>query len=147
MTHARTQIRQAVVTLLDGQTLAGSHVYGSRVHPLDEAKLPALLVYAREEEIQQATISYPRQLQRELLLVVEAYAQAKAGLEDALDTLARDIEQIMAADPSLGGLVKDSLLSSTAMQLSGDGDKPVGVATLNYRVAYVTSETEPEILA
>lgn len=46
MSHARTQIRQAVVALLNGNTEAGNRVFSSRVHPLDDAKLPALLVYS-----------------------------------------------------------------------------------------------------
>jgi hypothetical protein len=60
MTHARTQIRQAVVALLTGNTEAGNRVFSSRVHPLDDAKLPALLVFTPQETIGDRTMQRPR---------------------------------------------------------------------------------------
>ena len=47
MSHARTQIRQAVIALLKGNTGAGNNVFEARVYPIDDPKLPALLVYTK----------------------------------------------------------------------------------------------------
>ena len=57
MSHARTQIRNAVTTLLDGNTSVGNKVYESRVYPLNNPKLPAILVYTKEETLLEQSIS------------------------------------------------------------------------------------------
>ncbi|MAR56968.1 MAG: hypothetical protein CMM93_07275 [Rickettsiales bacterium] len=76
MSHARTQIRQAVVALLKNNTGAGSRVYEARVYALQEPKLPALLVYTKQEVVGDQSMSRPRTQQRELMLSVEAYVKA-----------------------------------------------------------------------
>ena len=51
MTHARTQIRNAVTALLLNNTSAGAKVYESRIYPLDDPKLPAILIYTKQETV------------------------------------------------------------------------------------------------
>lgn len=146
MNHARTQIRQAVVTLLKGNTSAGNNVFEARVYALDDPKLPALLVYTKQETVGEQTIGYPRTQQRELQLTVEAYVKARGKVDEDTDTLALEIEQLIAADPSLGGLVRDIALDTTETQFSDDGEKPVAVAILTFSVLYTVKEHEPQTL-
>lgn len=144
MSHARTQIRQAVVALLNGNTEAGNRVFSSRVHPLDDAKLPALLVYTPQENIGERSMQRPRTQQRQLQLAVEGYLKARGDIDAEADALALEVEQMIAADPTLAGLVKDISLESTATQLSGEGEKPVAVITLTFAVLYCVKENAPQ---
>lgn len=146
MKHARTQIRNAITALLNGNTTAGNHVYEARVYALDDPKLPALLVYTKQETVGEQSMSRPRTQHRELLVTVEAYVKARGNVDEATDTLAMEVEQLIAADPTLGGLVKDTALDSTETQFSDDGEKPVAVAILTFSVLYAVKEHEPHTL-
>ena len=116
MKHARTQIRNAVTALLKGNTTAGDNVFEARVYPLNDPKLPALLIYTKQETVGEQSMSRPRTQQRELFVTVEAYVKARGNVDEDTDTLAMEIEQLIAADPSLGGLVKDIALDTTETQ-------------------------------
>ena len=146
MSHARTQISQAVAALLKGQTSAGNNVFEARVYPLNDPKLPALLVYTKQETVGEQSISRPRTQQRELMVTVEAYVKARGIVDEATDDLALEIEQRIAADPTLGGLVKDIALDTTETQFSDDGEKPVAVAILTFSVLYTVKENAPQTL-
>ena len=143
--HARTQIRNAVTALLKDNTSAGSNVMQARVYPINDPKLPALLVYTKQETVGEQSISRPRTHQRELLLTVEAYVKARGNVDELTDDLALEIEQLISADPTLGGLVKDVALDTTETQFSDDGERPIAVAMLTYSILYVVKENAPEI--
>lgn len=146
MKHARTQIRNAVTTLLKSNTTAGDNVFEARVYPINDPKLPALLIYTKQETAGEQSMSRPRTQQRELMVTVEAYVKERGNVDEATDTLAMEIEQLVAADPTLGGLVKDTALDTTETQFSDDGEKPIAVAVLTFSVLYVVKEHEPETL-
>lgn len=146
MSHARTQIRSAVTTLLKGNTAAGNNVYEARVYPINDPKLPALLIYTKQEVVGEQSMSRPRTQQRELMLSVEAYVKARGNVDEVTDDLALEIEQLIAADPTLGGLVKDIALETTETQFSDDGERPVAVATLTFSTLYAVKENAPQTL-
>lgn len=146
MKHARTQIRKCITTLLKGNTIAGNNVYEARVYPLNDPKLPALLIYTKQETVGEQSMSRPRTQQRELFVTVEAYVKARGNVDEDTDNLAMEIEQLIAADPTLGGLVKDTALDTTETQFSDDGEKPVAVAILTFSVLYTVKEHEPHTL-
>ena len=146
MTHARTQIRQAVVNLLKDNTAAGNRVYASRVYALDDAKLPALLVFTPQESMGNPTMQRPRTQQRSLSLMIEGYVKARGDIDAEADALALEVEQIIGADPTLGGLVKDVMLDTTSTQLSGEGEKPVAIISLTFAVLYCVKENAPQTL-
>lgn len=146
MTHARTQIRQAVVNLLTGNTSAGSRVYASRVYALDDPKLPALLVFTPQEGMGNPSMQRPRTQQRNLQLVIEGYVKARGDIDAEADALALEVEQIIGADPTLGGLVKDATLDTISTQLSGEGEKPVAIISLTFAVLYCVKENAPQTL-
>ena len=146
MSHARTQIRQAVVTRLKDHTSAGSRVYTSRVYPLDDPKLPALLVYTPHEDMEPPSMQRPRTQRRSLQLVIEGYVKARGDIDADADALAVAVEKIIGADPTLGGLAKDAMLATTATQLSGDGERPVAVITMTFAVLYCVKENAPDTL-
>ena len=50
MTHVRTQLRDAVASVVTGLASTGSRVYRSQTLPVTAKQLPALLVYARQDQ-------------------------------------------------------------------------------------------------
>ena len=146
MSHARTQIRQAVVDILKDNTIAGSSVFASRVYALNEPKLPAILVYTTPENVVEQSISYPRTQHRELVVTIEIYIKGSSSIDDAIDALALEIEQLIAADPTLGIGAKDTTLDTTDIKHSDEGEKPIAIATLNYAVSYTVKEHQPQLL-
>jgi len=147
MTHARTQIRNAVTALLLNNTSVGAKVYESRIYPLDNPKLPAILVYTKQETVDdQMSMSRPRTQHRELQLTIEAYVKANSNIDETADGLALEIEQIIGGDPHIGGLVKDTILDTTEIQYSDEGEKPIAVVTLTFAVLYAVKENAPQTL-
>jgi len=148
MTHARTIIRQTVVSLFkNNPTLkraVGDRVYESKVYPIDMA--PSIVVYTPNEQVIDYTIGYPRTQTRQLTLIIEIFAKANATPDQTGDGFALEIEDILGSNPSLGGMVKDLSLHSSDTILSGEGDKPISVTTLTYHLSYRVKENSPHKL-
>ena len=147
MPHARQQIREAVVQALTGLQTTGSNVYESRVYPHDV--LPSLAVYTvRDEPRQEQTLG--QLVHRELTLVVEARAKPADGgptVDDQLDTICAEVEAALMADQTLGGLVQGTELQETEIELSGELERPVGIARMRWRIVYAIVATDPTTLA
>ncbi|MDH5528360.1 MAG: hypothetical protein OEY97_13800 [Nitrospirota bacterium] len=137
MPHVRTQIRTAVATALTGLATTGPRVHPSRVWPLQQTDLPALLVYAVSDPVDEdhLTIGRPRKLTRDLSLVVEARAVGTVGLDDLLDAIEAEVITALALDPTLGGLAKDVLFAGAEIDLE-PAEQPVGTNRMTFRVAY-----------
>jgi hypothetical protein len=144
--HARTQIRNAVTALLLNNTSAADKVYQSRIYPLENPKLPALLVYTKQEVVGDQSMSRPRTQIRQLQLTVEAYVKANGNIDETADTLALEVEQIIATDPTLSGLAKDTMLTNTDIQFSDEGEKPISVVVLTYSINYTVKENTPQTI-
>ena len=59
MSHARTQIRDAIFGILD-TAISNVTIQKSRIYPIGEGKLPAILIYTRQENLQDSSLSKPR---------------------------------------------------------------------------------------
>lgn len=148
MAHVRKQIRDQFVTLLTaGVTLVSSRVYATRVYPLTQAKLPAITVTIGSESSGLMTMGATmgsKSLDRTVDIAVSVYENATASLDSAIDAIAVQIEEAIGADFTLGGIAKESVLTSTSIDFSGETEQPVGIATLTFSVRYVTSLTDVE---
>jgi signal transduction protein with GAF and PtsI domain len=148
MAHVRSQIRdQFVSTLKAGVSLVSRRVYGTRVYPLTQAKLPAITVTAGAESSELMTMGATmgaRSLDRTVDITVSIYENATETLDSKLDAIAVQVEEAIGADYTLGGLAKHSVLTSTSIEFSGETEQPVGIATLTFAVRYVTSFTDVE---
>lgn len=144
MAHLRKQIRDAIKTTLTGLTTTGQRVYLQRNYPMQASALPGLLIYTNSETAEPVTMTRPQKSRRELSLTVEGLAKANATLEDTLDAIAREVEEALGADPSMGGLAKTSFLTGTEIEFNADGENPVGSVRLTYAVRYMTTATEVE---
>lgn len=138
MAHVRQQIRDRVATLVTGLG-TGATVYKMRKYSLDDAKLPALIVYTTSESSDLITIG-TRTLRRRLDVVVEALALgSSATIFETIDTMCVEVEEALAADFELNGLAKSTVLRSTETDVNVEGDRGVGVGTMTFQVEYVTS--------
>ena len=146
MAHAIQTIREQVGTTLTGLTTTGSNVFQSRVYPLQESNLPALLIYTKEESSEAIVMGSNRVIERELTLAVEAYVKTNTNSDDTIDTIAEEVETAIGADSTLNNKAKDVFLVSTDINYVGEGENPVAVATLNFLVSYCTDETNPSQL-
>jgi len=144
--HIRKQIRDAAAVLVTGLTTTGANVFENRVHPVEDSKLPALLIYTEREDSEPDTMtSSGRSMARALDLVIEGVAEANTALDDTLDLITVEVETAMAADKTFSNKAKDSWLTGTEIELSGKQSHPVGMVRLTYRVEYRTSQADPTI--
>lgn len=140
--HVRKQIRAAAVTALTNLTTTGTRVYDSRVYPMQDAQLPGLRIDTADEEI--ATGDIDVLLERSLQLVVQACVKQNTTYNDTIDTIIKEVEVAIAANQTLGG-AKAVLLKSIHVELSGDMEKPVSVATMTFEVPYYTAQSAPDV--
>lgn len=138
MAHVRQQIRDAVATTLTSAvTLVSGRIYTTRVHPLNEALLPAISVYTGSETSERYNVGVT-DINRELSLEIDIYVRESSTFDDDADAIAVEVEEALAGDFTIGGLAKSMVLTSTAIQFDGEADQILGVAKLTYQVRYVT---------
>ena len=139
MTHARQQIREAVATALTGLTTTGTRVYQSRMTPKDTQ--PFLLIETGHEEIEQGPQLC---LQRALIVTVRGYAKAASNVDDALDTIAAEIEVAAQAAGTFGGKLPAGLvLQSIDVDFDDALERPVGVIEMQFKAGYFTQSGLP----
>jgi len=145
MAHVRKQIRDNIVTTLTGLTTTGSNVYKTRVYPIEEGKLPALLIYADSETSQIATITPPRTQMRVLTVRVEAFVKGVSNYDNLLDTIAEEVEEALAVDVTRNSLAKDTRVTGFEAEFSGEGDQPVATGSFTIEVDYATLENAVDV--
>jgi len=143
--HIRQQIREKIGTTLTGLTTTGSNVYESRVYPLENTNLPALIIYTKSETSEPIVIGTQRLMSRELSVVVEGYAKATSNFDDTIDTISKEVEAAIAADRTLDGLAKDTYLESTEIEFNAEGEKPLGYVSLTFLTNYYVKENAPDV--
>jgi hypothetical protein len=143
--HVRQQIREKIGATLTGLTTTGSNVFESRVYPLENANLPALIIYTKEESSEPIVIGTQRVMSRELAVVVEGYAKATSNFDDTIDTISKEVEAAIAADRTLDGLAKDTYLESTEIEFNSEGEKPLGYVSLTFLTNYYVKENAPDV--
>jgi len=145
MTHVRQQIRERVGTVVTGLSTTGSNVFQSRVYPLQDTNLPALLVYSTTEDSEADVIGTALSTNRIVNIVIEGYVKATTDFDDTVDTICEEVETALANDRTLNGLAKFSQLTGTEINYNGEGETPVGVVTLTYQVQYRTATNAPNV--
>ena len=143
MKHPRTLIREAVAALLSANLpkvdprITPARISIHRSTPLFAGKLPAILIYTRDECIEEQPNADPGLRYRKLELSVEIIASGDAAAEEA-DVLAQAVEATLDADETLGLLVEGTRLTRTEVDQGGEGDTPVLAARLSFEVSYWT---------
>lgn len=138
MSHKRVEIREAVrAAIVAGATDAGANVFSQRATPLWDIPMPAILIYAREESSEPLNVTQ-RKLKRTLQLAIEVRTEANDALDDVLDAISNQVEAIVDSDDTFGGVVSQSTLVSTELDVSPEGEMPIGGSRLTYEVVYVS---------
>jgi len=143
MAHLRQQIRERIATLCTGLSTTGSNVFQSRLYPIEDSSLPCLLIYTTSEDSEVAEMASPRPMQRSLSVVIQGVYSATQP-DDNLDTIAKEVEVVMAGDVDINSLASSSYLQSTEIEVNADGKKPIGVIRLTYIVDYRNVDNDPE---
>lgn len=146
MTHARDQIRDAVLAAVTGLTTTKKNAFASRVHPVNDTELPCVLVFTREESSEPITMTQPRTMRSTLTVMVEGYVKLTSNYDDKLDKISVEVTKAIYNSTSLRAVVRDIFLSNTAITLIGDVEKPVAVVSMSFTAQYLTKENEPETL-
>lgn len=147
MAHPRKLIRQKVVELLTGKTVAQDRVYGERIDPINSKhKLPAITVSIPDDAVSSdSTNISPRELEREPTIQIEGWLARVANIDDEMDDLAEEIEAVMHDDPYLAGTVgrQGIYQEDTETQVILHAGRTLGLVTLTYGGAYYQSVPEP----
>ena len=143
MAHKRTSIRNNVTTTLTGLSTTGSNVFETRIYPNELAKLPLLNIYSNTETSELSSIG---KIERNLEIMVEGFAKATANIDEALDTISKEVEVAMGTDLTRGGHAKDTFLSNTEYELENIGNQQLGVIKMTFNVLYLTTKNNPEVL-
>jgi hypothetical protein len=143
MAHLRQSIRERVAADVTSLVTTGANVFQSRIFPVEESKLPCLLVYTTSEDSEPTEMASPRPMTRILNVVVQGVVSA-AQPDDTLDLISKEVEVALAGDVSLNSLANNSYLSSTEIEFNADGASPIGTVILNYVVEYRNLDNNPE---
>lgn len=150
MSHARTQIRDMIVTALRAIEDMKWSVFASRVIPVPETSLPVILVYTTEEAISTETMGPPRTQIRSLAVMVDLIVQAQETYDDDLDAMQVNVEDVLGGSAFLATMntakVKNIALEAANKTMSGEPTITTCATRMEYRVEYVTRENDPETL-
>jgi hypothetical protein len=136
--HPRSVIRNAIIDQLKNKTDAGSNIYGNRAKPLFDQFLPAILVYAQQENILEDQYDHDGHalLKRELEIAIEAVILGEDDLDQRLDNICVQIESALHGfeiENKKSTIIK---LKSTQIESSDEGSKVYGAARLIYLAIY-----------
>lgn len=145
MSHPRSIIRNAIINQLNGKTNADDRVYGNRAKPLFDQFLPAVLVYAKDENILEDRFDSDGfgPLKRDLEIAIEAVILGGDDFDQKLDDLSNQIENALDGfeiDTRKSDILK---LKSTEIDSSIEGSKIYGAIRLTYSVTYLTIVKQP----
>lgn len=136
--HQGQVIRDAVVALLEAQVpMVEGRVFPMRHVAYLKGELPALGVYdVKEFADLDAGFTLREDVPRYVTLQIEGVVRLSEGIENEMDALREQVELALDQDRTFGGAALDSDYAETEKGVSVDGDMPVGVVTLTYRVKY-----------
>ena len=147
--HLRRQIRERIATDVTGMTTTSTRVFQSRVYPIEESKLPCLLVFDSEEEIEVQAMGGTRSILARLMVNIEGFAQGGSGqaVQNTLAQIQKEVQIAMQGDITINSLARDSYIVSADASLSAEAKKPSGSLRMGYLVEYQYLENAPDVAA
>lgn len=141
MTHVRTQLRNAVKTVLDG-ALPDHKVFEGRRYAINASELPVVDMRYLNENSDYGTMG--NVLDREASLYIRVTrAASEADIDDLLDADAVAIEEVLSGN-TLGELAKFTALKQTNFTDNAEGDKPLAELVLRFDIGYRTTTNDVE---
>ena len=136
MSHIRTTLRAALVQLLkDADTDAGDNVYPNRQTATWTSELPAIFVFTKDEQANQRALNSSQSI-RALQLIFELRVFANDTTDDDLDTLAKQVEDVIAV-ADISGTLGRPIYKTTTVELDSNGETQSGVLQLTFEIQYI----------
>jgi hypothetical protein len=147
--HMRRQIRDAIEVVLSGLATTGSRIYVARPEgqPLQADELPGLRLSTPGETIETLTMGAGRIRARTLQVQVELVVKSTGTPAATVDTMRKEIEVALDADPTLGGLASWVELRQISLALDASADAPEALGTLGFEALYHTAAGAPHLAA
>lgn len=139
--HARAQVRAALAAVLGGLATPAA-VYMERRNRLDPGLLPAVVVALTDCEAQPGDRTMDAGdgfvVEWAQTVVVEIHATGRDGdvVAPVLDQVELEVETALGADPSLGGLLELLEPTSSALDMTTDQDRTLGVRSITYTATW-----------
>lgn len=141
----RKYIRKKIQEHLKNSNISGvgKDVFCMRSIPSNIESLPIILLYPKNETITKFDEA-PRRYIRGLSMMIELITTDNNDecLTDEMDDLTLLIEEAIEKDIELKSCIENLELQSVVYDTAGEGDSPVGSATITYLIEYIT---EPNI--
>ena len=135
------------MTALTSLTTTSTRVYGSRVYPMQDANLPGLRIFTRDESSRPLEMGATRTRERTLQLIVEACVKSNTGYSDTANLIAKEVETALDNDNTLGGLCKSIEPIAYSEDLSGEEEHPIAIGRMTFEVVYHTQKGTPGVAA
>ena len=138
MSHINNQIRDRIATIIGALPFFSGRVYKMRSYAIDDAKLPAAVIYTNSQTNSLVTIGTKTSM-GSLQVYVEIFIKGQSStIINQIDDACVLIEDAIGSDFQLSGLVKSCILSQSDVDINVEGEKTVANARLSYAVQYVT---------
>lgn len=144
--HPRQEVREAIAARLkEVKTAAGDKIYISRAIPLFDHNLPAILIYANDEQIREECWDSDGfgPLKRELEIFIEAVTIGREDLDNKLDNLALEIEKALDGWNISDKKAAILRFKGTDLDMSVEGKNTYGAVRLAYSLTYYTQTKQP----
>ncbi|MHB1098253.1 MAG: hypothetical protein ACYCZR_01745 [Burkholderiales bacterium] len=147
MSHMRQQIREKIAAVLSA--IDDVYIFGSYHHAFADGDLPAIVITFSSEEVKGSSAgsldhSLPRNTNRVATYAIDVLERSAVDLDDTLDEVSVRIEQLLAGNRSLDGLVDDLRIASANMDYDLDGQAPSGILRMIWEADYWCLEDNPE---
>lgn len=131
-------IAGAIKTVLDAAPAVSTVVERTRLHPLPETQLDAVVIRIDSSTPERfAILNGP--INWDTTIAIECYARSATQTADvAVDALLAKVYARLAANPTLGGLVMDSFPESMNYNFDGQAEH-FACVTLMLRISHRTS--------
>lgn len=140
MALAAAQVVDALAARLGPVVLSGGRVYTSRLHPLEEAELPAWRVTAESEDVEISHIDGTNV--HTLLVDCTGYVRATSDVDDAMHNLAAQGLTAALATPPLYG----SQLQAIERETTQEGPAQMGLIRIRIATQFYVRPEAPETI-
>jgi len=146
--HIDKRLRDAATALLTGLATTGARTYKSRAYPMQDADLPGLRIYVDDSEIHDIAFgggAATTRQERAIELKVEFCGKATVNYDDQADASKKEVEQAIAGNLTLGGVVKTAQMRRIETEREGEGEKVVIVTRMVFVCTGYTARNAPDI--
>jgi hypothetical protein len=141
--HARTQVRDKVLSALTDLETTGERVYKNSPHQIDQLQLPCIRVVIGNEGIIPLTYGSESRVKRSLSVDIYGVSRTDTDIDAALDQIAAEVEVAMFDAFSPTTIICQLIAISRNTDFS---EMVIGEIVLHYDMGYITASNNPEVV-